>query len=229
MAVKVAVYTALCGPKSAVRQPEWIRDYIDYLCFTDQPKESIPAPWKVLPLEKTSKDPNRNAKRYKIMPHLVLPKEYGVSVWMDANLKTTKGFDELAWELILHPIVLFRHFERNCIYEEAAVCKSMRLDDHSVIDSQMARYRSEGFPLGYGLPECNVLLRTHQSPETITLMETWWAEICRGSRRDQLSFMYCVWQTGLRDKLHILDRTSRDGYYHQWLPHISMMPLPIET
>lgn len=226
--MKIVVYTALCGPKSRLHEQQWLKtetgEPIEYLCFTDQPAESIPAPWKALPMSKPFADPCRNAKQYKVRPHLYFSR-WDASVWIDANLRITRGFDELLPLLDEYPMVLFKHFERDCLYDEANVCKSMGLDDPAIIDRQVAGYLERGFPPHYGLPECNTILRKAGHNGVDAVMESWWDEIRNGSRRDQLSFMYCIWKNGARGLLKILDRTARDGYYHEWTPHISMMPL----
>jgi hypothetical protein len=226
--VSIVVYTALCGPKSQVQKPEWIRPDVDYVCFTDQPAETIPAPWQVYPLNKISKDPNRNAKQYKVLPHPVHPlRAYDINIWVDANFKITTGFDSVLPLLKTYDMVLFKHFERDCLYQEAEVCKAMGLDDPVLIDGQMARYRWFGFPEHYGMPECGTLIR-RASFDSELLMNFWWREIEMGSRRDQLSFMYTVWMLGLRDQIKIMDYTARDGRHHVWTPHISMTPLPMD-
>lgn len=224
--MRTVVYTALCGPKSIVQVPEWQRPDLDYICYTDQPAHLIPAPWQVRPLRKHCGDPNRNAKWYKVNPHKILG-DYDVNIWVDANFKVTRGFDDLLPLLESYDIVLFKHFERDCLYDEAEVCKAMGLDDPAVIDRQIARFRAEGFPAHYGLPECGTMIRKNSSGCSV-LMAEWWWRIEHGSRRDQLSFMFCVWVREMRDQVKILDRTARDGYYHVWTPHINMGPLPVQ-
>jgi hypothetical protein len=91
---------------------------------------------------------------------------------------------------------VFRHHARSCIYEEAEACKVRRLDSPELIDGQMARYREEGFPARFGLQELAVILRRH-SEAVEDFDRRWWEEISRGSRRDQLSFQYVRWKTGL--------------------------------
>jgi hypothetical protein len=226
--VSIVVYTALCGSKSQVQEPEWIRPDVDYVCFTDQPAETIPAPWQVYPLSKISKDPNRNAKYYKVLPHLIQPlRAYDINIWVDANFKITTGFDSVLPLLGTYDMVAFKHFERDCLYQEAEVCKAMGLDNPRVIDAQVDSYRKAGFPEHYGLPECGTIIR---KPDYYLdcLMEFWWREIQNGSRRDQLSFMYSVWTMGVRHRVKIMDYTARDGRHHVWTPHISMTPLPMD-
>jgi hypothetical protein len=66
--------------------------------------------------------------------------------------------------------------------------------DPQAITRQLEQYRSEGFPVNYGLTENNVLIRRHNDPTIIKLMEDWWRELLAQSRRDQLSFPYVAWR-----------------------------------
>lgn len=218
----VVVYTALCGPKSVVQKPLWTPEGVDYVCFTDQPSD-LPEPWQKRPLEKHCDDPCRNAKKYKVLPHWCVG-EYDANIWIDANFKVTRGFSELLPLLYRYEMVLFKHFERDCIYQEAEVCKAMGLDDPAVIDRQMEHYRWLGFPERYGLAECGTMIRRNSAVARI-MMADWQFSIDTWSRRDQLSFMKCVWAHNMRHQIKILDRTARDGYYHEWTPHLCMGPL----
>lgn len=90
----------------------------------------------------------------------------------------------------LHPI-------RNCLYEEARVCKKYRLDYPDVIDKQIAKVEREGYPKNYGLHEGNIILKKH----TDIVKEFGshvWKEIENGSHRDQLSLDYVAWKLGLK-------------------------------
>jgi hypothetical protein len=210
------IYTALAGKKSIVRQPWKIDKGWRYICFTDQGEEDIPDPWEVWPLKKISEDPNRNAKQYKILPHRFLPGN-SINIWMDANFRIKESLDTLISD---KGLVLFKHFERNCLYDEAEICKSMNLDNPSIIDSQINRYREEGFPENFGpFPECGIQIRKN-SPLNKTFLEFWWSEVIKGSRRDQLSFMYSVWKIG--PDLMILPETTRQNKWFEWLPHLRM-------
>lgn len=129
--------------------------------------------------------PVMGAKLYKVLPHLFLDCEY--SVYIDANIK-----------LICDPKILVDKLEKEIgvfpnpyhtnIYDEAEYCKFHSLDDPMVIEEQMIRYRKEGFN-DEKLGACGVIVRKH-TPEIARLNERWWAEICRGSSRDQISFPY---------------------------------------
>jgi hypothetical protein len=94
-------------------------------------------------------------------------------------------------------IAMFKHYKRDCIYDEAKVCKKMKLDDPGIIDRQMAKYKKEGYPAKNGLNEGTIILRRH-TKKIEEFNNLWWSEISSGSRRDQLSLNYCLWKLRLR-------------------------------
>jgi hypothetical protein len=154
--------------------------------------------WEIRDIDWHHEDPNRLAKRPKIRPELFFP-EVGYSLWVDGNVGLTYPFGiRRLIELYLQDadMCVFRHHARSCIYQEAEACKVRRLDSPGLIDGQMARYREEGFPARFGLQELAVILRRH-SEAVDDFDRRWWEEISRGSRRDQLSFQYVRWKTGL--------------------------------
>ena len=59
--------------------------------------------------------------------------------------------------------------------------------------------KNDGFPEHYGLSENNILIRNHKDPITIKFMEKWWKMINKGSKRDQLSFMYISWKYNFKN------------------------------
>jgi len=130
--------------------------------------------------------PVYNAKIYKVLPHLFMDTDW--SVWVDGNI-TLKVPPEKLVEMTKTDIGVFPHPDRTCLYEEGAYCMHYGIGDKDEISEQLKRYEKEGFPKGAGLAMCGILVRKH-TPEMKRLCEQWWAEICRGSNRDQLSFPY---------------------------------------
>jgi len=162
--------------------------------------------------------PHRAARFAKINAHLVLPdSEY--SLWIDASIGIACPFPlrRLA-ELFLadSDICLFRHHARRSIYEEAKVCRDYGLDRPKVIDAQIARYRAEGLPEETGLVEAPVILRRHTAAVR-AFNEAWWAELVRGSRRDQLSFNYVAWKHGFSHAEFPLTLATRNGLFVKFL------------
>ena len=154
------IYSAITGGKDAKRK--------DIKCFTAYNK---------------FKDPRMNAKIYKVLSHLFVEDEY--SVWIDGNLELKVDEEVLIDLLGDKDIAVFTHPYRTNVFDEAEECKRLGLDNPEVIDEQIKRYGGGV----YGLGACYLIIRRH-TEEVKRRNEAWWAEICRGSVRDQLSFPY---------------------------------------
>jgi GT2 family glycosyltransferase len=197
----IVAYTAITGDYDDLKpQPHSAIKSTPFVAFLDRPLGKFePTFWEVRPVHNEFKDPNRNAKIHKVMPHLFFPdKEY--SLWLDGSCKIEFPFSiERLIQIYLSDtdFAVFRHPDRNCIYQEANVCLTRRLDDQETIRQQINRYTKEGYPSNNGLAECSILLRRH-TPAVQKFNEAWWEEIKNGSRRDQISFNYVVRKTGLK-------------------------------
>lgn len=192
--MKIAIYTAITGNKDTLKETQFENN--DYICFTDSDLKSNV--WTIKPACSLFSDPNRNAKIHKVLAHQYL-EDYDYSLWMDANIYLQVSIEELIKKyLACSDIALFEHFEkRNCIYKEADVCIRHRLDDIDTIQKQMSVYKHNGYPADNGLFECTVILRRH-TKKIEKLNNYWWAEICRHSKRDQLSFNYTIHNIGIK-------------------------------
>ena len=200
--LKIVVYTALIGNETDfLLIPHWHPGNVQYVCFTDRDIPKPPPYWTVVKVDRDPGEAVRQAKKYKMLPWHYLPKygyDYDVAIWLDANFQVLDGFENIIDQnLYAEDMLLFRHYERDCAYAEAEECKRLELDSSEIIDRQMERYRSEGFPEHYGLPECNTIL-SRDTAETRAIFGLWLAEVVKGSKRDQLSFSYAVWKSDRR-------------------------------
>lgn len=194
------VYTAISGNKDLLKEiPQNLRHKMNCVAFLDKDITSISG-WEVKPIRNDYKDPNRNAKYYKVLPHEVLP-NFEYSLWIDGSVTPLVHVDELIDKYLgEHDWAVHKHISRNCAYKEAFVCGATGRDDPDLIATQMARYNvREGFPFNYGLCENTIILRRH-TEKVKEACELWWNEIENGSRRDQLSFDFVRWKTGLEVK-----------------------------
>ena len=100
-----------------------------------------------------------------------------------------------------HGIATFKYPDiygkRTCAYDEASACIQRGKDASDTINSQMRRYREEGFPANYGLAETTIVVREN-TVRVARFNDAWWSEIAGGSRRDQLSFDYSCWRQGVK-------------------------------
>lgn len=188
-------YTAIVGGKDTLKESQNTTGDVKFHAFVHPTQES--KTWTVEEALLDHEDPNRCAKKYKVLAHKYFPHaEY--SLWIDGSTTLLSPMDELI-DLYLkdNDIALHKHYMRDCAYDEAVTCGAMGLDNPDIITAQMARYYvREGYPAHNGLAECTIILRRH-TPIIQALNELWWKEISEGSRRDQLSFNYCCWKLGV--------------------------------
>jgi Protein of unknown function (DUF616) len=195
---KIVVYTAISNNYDTLKEPpDKFRHEADFVAFLDHIPRA--ASWQTRKVCSEFTDPCRNAKIHKILPHVFFP-DATYSLWIDGSVEFNFTFpirrlvDEYLKE---HDLAVFKHPERHCIYEEAEVCIAQGKDVPAIIQRQMARYRKEHYPSGKGLAECTILLRRH-TEKVRQFNEAWYEEIKNNSRRDQLSFDYAAYKTGLK-------------------------------
>ena len=84
------------------------------------------------------------------------------------------------------------------MYEEAQACLKLEKDDPELINKQIKRYMENNYPKHSGLIASGVLFRNHNNPQVIQVMNDWYNEIIKYSKRDQLSFNYVCWKNNFK-------------------------------
>ncbi|WP_375415498.1 glycosyltransferase domain-containing protein [uncultured Bradyrhizobium sp.] len=188
------VYTCLFGHSELFNDFSYDRDGIDFVCFTDDPELRSDF-WKIELLPRRVLDPARAAKKIKALAHLYLA-QYDCSLYLD-NTVRLKAEPKRMFEQYLapskSPLVCFRHFERDCVYDEAKAVLSLSYDTPGRVNPQMALYRHLGYPARNGLAKSTLLLRRHQDPALQRVMNVWHEQVLCHSRRDQLSLLPACW------------------------------------
>ena len=117
-------------------------------------------------------------------------------------------------------IAIHRHNCRDCIYHEARIVWAQKRAKFIDILKQILSYKKEGFPSHYGLFENNIIIRFHNDPKCVDIMETWWNEIITKTKRDQLSFAYSLWKNNVNsDFVMSLGNCSRNSEYFSIVSH----------
>ena len=219
---KVAVYTAIIGNYDDLRDPEYVNNTYDYFCFTDNHEIKSTDIWKVVYVnrddyeETVGIDNVRFARYIKVMGFNLLP-DYKYLIWVDSNTIMTDNFDSLISEYGSgKDWILFKHTQRNCIYSEASACIDWNLDNVDIIKNQIKKFKDEGYPENFGLIETNVMYRVI-TDEVKTLCKLWWSIIKSGSRRDQLSQMYCFWKLGM--EFDLVPNRAKDTKWFKLVDH----------
>lgn len=222
--MRIAVYTSVFGGYDNLIHDQFKMDGVDYICYTDVDVESDL--WEVRKSSPIYNDPNRNAKKYKVLPHRYLSK-YDWSIWIDGNIKIISDIRKLCSG---SPYKLYDHMKtfdkRDCIYDEAQTIlhfgkiNSERnpekgiyawKDNPNLIVKQMDKYKTDGYPAKNGLSTTPIMVRNHMNTDVIKHNEDWWMEIKHHSKRDQLSFDYVAWKNQFN--FVYLEGDSRNNEY----------------
>ena len=204
---RTVIYTAIFGVDIEL-YPQPVLDGIDFVCFSDRIHHT--KGWKVVVCEKIfGEDSVRNNRFYKLNPHLFF-QEYDYSIYMDGNFVVLNSPISLIKNQMQGiNMLVFDHNQtktdpRDCIYEEYEAIlklhqqKNIVKDDLKVMKSIVEFYKAKGYPAHNGLIKGGVLIRKHNEPDVIKLMERWWYFIQHHSKRDQLSFNFAAWEQGFK-------------------------------
>lgn len=188
----LAVYTAIFSDYDTLKlpHPKWAAT-ADFYCITDRNFRETGA-WQIVRPDYHNAETTRIARFYKIHPHLYFS-GYEASLWVDGNILLQADPADLLGDMPPGTdMTVFRHPERTRWEEEVMTCCERGKDDTAILLAQAMRYEEAGYQQKLPLIETNVILRRHNQPQVIALMRKWWAELERGSRRDQVSLTYCM-------------------------------------
>ena len=181
----------------------------DFVCFTDD-AELRSEFWRIELVPERLLDATRAAKRIKHQPHRFLG-DFAESLYVD-NVVRLKVAPAALFERFLEPaaspLVCFRNPWRDCVYDEAEAVIAYGFDDPERVRRQMREYRRIGYPEKRGLSKATLLLRRHNAPDLVPVMEHWFEQILLHSHRDQLALDVVSWMHGFSPEyigLHFLD------------------------
>ncbi len=210
------VYTVLIGEGDFLRSPAVVEKNTIYVCFSDSLKE-CGAPWRVVPITQKYRDDRRTSRVFKMMPHKLFPYAE-TTAYVDASIVIKRSVSELIDAYCGgQGVSLFVHPSRGCAYVEAQACIDQKKDEVSVLSSQIAAYRKEGFPENYGLFAGGVIICRGRGDGLHRLLEKWLSEVDKFSLRDQVSLPYVAWNQ--RAIVNAIPLDIYDNRYFQVLPH----------
>lgn len=191
---RIVLYTCIIGGYDDLLEPSFIDPSLEFVCISDRPPPQGSV-WRYVPVKTYFGDKAAINRYVKMHPHDYFH-DADISIYIDGNIRIVSSPAALAQDAMSHaPIALYQHFSRNCIYAEAEECAAVGHAWFWRIYAQMNRYRRDRYLAGNGLYEGNIIIRQHNRPEIIRLMDLWWAEYHHGVRRDQLSLPYLIWKT----------------------------------
>jgi hypothetical protein len=191
----ISIVTAVTNKEGFIlKQPEY--DGVQYIAYMDEeriaPFMSVyPLPqmvenWEIRKACNKFKSPIMNAKIHKILTHKYVNTPY--IMWIDSTMRLKQDPHELIDLMGDKNFAFFKHSGRRCLYKEVDLCIKIKKGKADELMEQASVYKHDlKFPENVGLCECGAFIRKNNI-ETNRLFEQWWAEICRYSDRDQVSF-----------------------------------------
>ncbi len=191
---KIVLYTAIFGDYDSLVLPEMPDADVDYVCFTDCPKNNYGI-WQIQASPYYHSDPVRVARYIKTHPHQLFP-DHEIAIWLDGNVVLRGDVKQYISMLDNKKVSLgfIPHPLRDCFYQEAAACLLLGKDDSSVIDAQMATYLKNGLKEHAGLFETNFMIIHLKDDAVFAMFRVWWQQINIFSRRDQLGLAWALHQ-----------------------------------
>ena len=211
---KICVYTCLTGDYDELKDVEIKDSKVDFICYTNN-KNLKSNTWKVIYVDNDGLTNHQLSRKIKMLGTDYIDKNYDISVWQDASVTWVKKPSLFVEEHLKEEAMsCFVHAFRKCIYEEAAECVRMRKESREKAIDAVSFLEKEKFPHDYGLYEMTVFIKRHKDKKLIETMELWYDTYLHHSKRDQLSFMYAVWKTGL--KVHPIEMSV---WKNEWVIH----------
>lgn len=196
---RIAVYTVIFGKYDELLEPYCVPSNIDYYVITDQDVDLKNSAWKRVDISAfednlkglTNIEKNRF---FKMKPYVVFP-NYRYSIYIDGNIEIISDMTEHIYKIKTPGIAAHWHTSRDCVYDEMMAVLAAKKEKKEILEIHQKHLLEEDFPKHYGLIECNVLVREH-TDICKKIMENWWDEFLKFSRRDQLSFPYVLHKCG---------------------------------
>jgi len=199
--MKTIIYSSIYGdydkPK---KQPLDVKPVL----FTDTAKSQD---WEVRKVVREEQHPRMRAKYFKCNSHIL---DCDVSIWIDgsATIKIPAFEQWCLNQLGSADIALFKHPERDCIYDEANFCHNMPKYRDLPVLLQVMEYMRMKYPRKNGLWACGLLIRRNNK-KVKEFNRLWWKHNKKYTYQDQLSFPVCAREVGL--KINTIDLNLWDN------------------
>jgi hypothetical protein len=197
-------------------------DDCDYYMVTDARTMPSNLPWRIVRPTLTERDRKRLCLWYKTHPHILFP-DAQHALWIDGNLDCLSGSEKVvAAHETLSEVATFQHPDRDCVYEEAKAVDALALDLPQKVKAIVDKMKAAGLPQNYGLFETNVLYSKPGDYRVRAFFDRWWREIFLGSRRDQMSFTFAAFMTGIEITRLDNNRCAKDSRFFRKRAHRDM-------
>ena len=215
MREQLVVYTALLGGYEELNeQPVASQSNVRFVCFTDDPQLRSDS-WEIVLVEPLfSEDFSRSQRYLKMLPHLLFP-EVKTSFYIDNTVVLKQPPERIAEQLHSGGFTNLYHSYRNSLIEEYLKVLRYGFDDSYRIYEQLNAMQLHSpelldGPVYWG----GLMIRDHHDEQVKATGYSWWHNVLRYSRRDQLSLPSAFHRTGLQPNSHKIN--NKKSEFHRW-------------
>ena len=224
---KTIIYTVITGNYDTIKQPLVVEEGVEYVLFSNNREIKDAGVWKVvqIPSEqwqgRTERENNiLQSRKVKMLPHVYLPKECELSIYVDADMLIKGPMTRLLKDL--REDTLFaacRHSYCGSVREEIEDLVAKGMVESTMVEQQWQRYVEWGFEDNLGISENGLLFRRHNDARVVQLMELWWEEYQNGCLRDQVSLMPCMYRTDFMPYFQFIEMDIRNNNFVEVMKH----------
>ena len=201
---RIAIYTCITGNYDKPYIPYVIESNCDYFLYTDNVKDNehlkVGNIWQVKNIPDNIlklKDKVLINRYIKMHPHeLFGDSQYDYAIYIDGNISIVSNISSFCDKVSSKTGLAFhKHYNKKCAYDEIKTCEIVGKGNLKDLKNQEKKYKKEGFPINFGLFECNVIVSDLKNKISSEVLNNWWKEfISSKSMRDQISFPYSLWK-----------------------------------
>lgn len=196
---RIVIYTVLTGDYDDVKTPLYQSVNCDYILFTNNDRIKEAKGWQVVHVHESLTN-LQLSRKIKMLPHKYLPKQYEISIYVDASVLLYGNIAEMVQYLNGETsFVATKHSARRKVMDELEVCHSVHKISDEAYENAKQRYEyfvEHGFKDDMGLAECGLLVRHHRDVKLQKVMEMWCQEFMNGCGRDQIYLMPAIHALG---------------------------------
>ena len=164
----------------------------------------------------------RLSRKVKMFAHKYLPEGYDMSIYIDADMLIKADMSKL-FELLNDDVLMaaFRHSKCTSVRAETKDLTRHGVVEPAVVERQWRRYCEWGFKDNLGITENCILIRRHNYPNVMGLLELWWQEYLNGCLRDQVCLMPCIYRCGFMPHLKFIEGNVRHNKWVEVMRHVA--------
>lgn len=215
---RIAVYTCITGGYDDYKEPQYISDQCDYYLISEYPPlgNSVYNWINVRDVVPAYIDNSIYQNRYcKMFPHKIFP-QYRYSIYIDGNVTIIGKVEKFVKKIENIPLIVPAKCFSDNYYSQMIRMMKIGFDQAETFIKQAYDYRTKGMPDTVGTFFCTILIREHNHPVCVNIMEDWWKEYNKFSNRDQMSFPFVLWENGIKkEDLYIICEEEKIGYFHK--------------